>query len=393
MQKIRYRLVYNRAKKLNNQGKALVQCECNLDGRRIYASTRVYLKPGEWDYEFGQVSDFHPNHKELNAFLFEFIYNLEKVELDVWKRGSVPTLQLLKDAIKGDRVGKITFEVFALQIIEQSDRKQGSKNNLINTLKMIKKFKPAYDWDDLNYNFLTELEIYLRGQCKSVNTIAKHLTQLRTLVNEAIRQGYLTLNPFARFRIRHKDGSHSFLNPDELALLENTSLSDKRLQHTLDAFLFCCYVGLRFSDFKSLRSDNFIMKEEKVWLSLDSQKTEVKLELPFYLLGGGKADGIMNKYRNLKEFTSIGCNADVNRKLRQIMNMVGIKKRITFHSSRHTCATSLVYDGVPITSVQRVLGHKKIATTQIYSEVHNQTLVKDLSKAFRGRMICNNKFK
>ena len=268
MQKIRYRLVYNRAKKLNNQGKALVQCECNLGGRRIYASTRVYLKPDEWDSGFGQVSVIHPNHQELNAFLFEFIYNLEKVELDVWKRGSVPTLQLLKDAIKGDRVGKITFEVFALQTIEQSDRKQGSKNNLINTLKMIKKFKPAYDWDDLNYNFLTDLEIYLRGQCKSVNTIAKHLTQLRTLVNEAIRQGYLTLNPFARFRIRHKDGSHSFLNPDELALLENTSLSDKRLQHTLDAFLFCCYVGLRFSDFKSLRSDNFIRNRPRKPLSL-----------------------------------------------------------------------------------------------------------------------------
>jgi len=63
-----------------------------------------------------------------------------------------------------------------------------------------------------------------------------------------------------------------------------------------------------------------------------------------------------------------------------------IKKKVTFHSARHTCATMLVYNEVPITSVQRVLGHTKVSTTQIYSEVHNQTLIKDLSK-----LVCNNK--
>ena len=52
-----------------------------------------------------------------------------------------------------------------------------------------------------------------------------------------------------------------------------------------------------------------------------------------------------------------------------------------FHVSRHTCATLLVHQGVPITTVQRLLGHTSVKTTQIYSEVMDETMIKDLMRA------------
>lgn len=55
MDKIRYRLVYNRQHKLNNQGKALVQAEAYLNRRKTYFTTKVYLYPDEWDNETSQV--------------------------------------------------------------------------------------------------------------------------------------------------------------------------------------------------------------------------------------------------------------------------------------------------------------------------------------------------
>lgn len=380
MKKIRYRLVYNRRKKLNTQGRALIQCECSLDKRKIYATTRVYIRPCEWDYDNGQVSEKHPNHKSLNAYLFEFMFNLEKAELDIWKRGGVPTLQQIKEVIVGSRCSEVTFDSFARESVKKSDRRKGSKENILNTLKTLKQYKPSYNWDDITYSFIKDFERYLRMRGSKLNTIAKHLTCLKTMVNEAIRQGFMTYNPFVKFKIRHEKGAHSFLTNEELKILECLKLSSEKLQHTLDAFLFCCYVGLRFSDFKSLKQEHIVMKEGFEWLKFKSQKTGVDLDLPLYLLGGGKAVGMIRQYSSMKAFTDIGCNADVNRKLRDIMKKAGIDKRVTFHSSRHTCATTLVYDGVPITSVQKVLGHKKISTTQIYSEVHNQTLVKDLSR-------------
>lgn len=79
--------------------------------------------------------------------------------------------------------------------------------------------------------------------------------------------------------------------------------------------------------------------------------------------------------------TTIGCNADVNRKVRQLASMAGIKKKITFHTSRHTCATMLIYKRVPITTVQKILGHTSVRTTQIYSEIIPETMIRDLEDA------------
>lgn len=382
MKKIRYRLVFNRRKKLNDQGKALVQCECSLDGRKIYATTRVYVKPCEWDAENGQIAMSHPNHKALNAFLFEFMFDLEKAELDIWKRGGVPTLQQIKEVIAGNRCKEMTFDAFARDAVMKSDRKRGSKDNILNTLNTLKEYKPSYNWDDVTYSFIRGFERHLRMRGNKVNTIAKHLTCLKTMVNEAVKQGLMSVNPFSRFKIRHETGEHSFLTNEELGVLERMKALGSRLQHILDAFLFCCYVGLRFSDFKALTQEHVVVKDGFEWLKFKSQKTGVDLDLPLYLLGGGKAVALIRKYPSLKVFVDIGCNADVNRKLKEVVKMAGIRKKVTFHSSRHTCATTLVYDGVPITTVQKVLGHKKISTTQIYSGVHNQTLVKDLSVAF-----------
>ena len=58
---------------------------------------------------------------------------------------------------------------------------------------------------------------------------------------------------------------------------------------------------------------------------------------------------------------------------------------ITFHCFRHTCATLLIHQGVAITTVQKLLGHTSVKTTQIYSEVLSSTIVRDLKSVQRKR--------
>lgn len=58
---------------------------------------------------------------------------------------------------------------------------------------------------------------------------------------------------------------------------------------------------------------------------------------------------------------------------------------VLFHVSRHTCATLLVHQGVPITTVQKLLGHTSVKTTQIYSEVLSSTIVRDLKNVQKGK--------
>lgn len=389
MEKIRYRLVYNRKKHLNKQGTALVQVEASLNQRKIYFKTNIYIKPEHWDKRTSQVIG-HPQANDLNSMLFEFVLHLQGIELALWKRGVPATLSLLKDAMKKNRPINITFPIFAKEYVQHSDRRESTKENLFTTITVLQEFRPGLDFKDITYTFLKDFEVYLREKGNGINTVAKHLRQLRTLVNEAINQGYIHADayPFRKFKIKQEKGSHEFLTPDELKKLENLEVHDLKLRHVLDAFLFCCYVGLRFSDFCQLTPSNFIRVNGKRWLHFKSIKTGIELRLPLHLLFEGKAQAILDRYC-ITEFASLGSNSEVNKALSVITSMARIKKHVTYHTARHTCATLLIHQGVPITTVQRLLGHTSVKTTEIYSEILSSTIVRDL-KAVKRKRVVNN---
>lgn len=389
MEKIRYRFVYNRKKHLNKQGTALVQVEASLNQRKIYFKTNIYIKPEHWDKRTSQVIG-HPQADDLNSMLFEFVLHLQGIELALWKRGVPATLSLLKDAMKKNRPINITFPIFAKEYVQHSDRRESTKENLFTTITVLQEFRPGLDFKDITYTFLKDFEVYLREKGNGINTVAKHLRQLRTLVNEAINQGYIHADayPFRKFKIKQEKGRHEFLTPDELKKLENLEVHDLKLRHVLDAFLFCCYVGLRFSDFCQLTPSNFIRVNGKRWLHFKSIKTGIELRLPLHLLFEGKALAILDR-NCITEFASLGSNSEVNKALSVITSMARIKKHVTYHTARHTCATLLIHQGVPITTVQRLLGHTSVKTTEIYSEILSSTIVRDL-KAVKRKRVVNN---
>ena len=366
-----------------------MQVEASLNQRKIYFKTNLYIKPEHWDKRTSQVIG-HPQANDLNSMLFEFVLHLQGIELALWKRGVPATLSLLKDAMKKNRPINITFPIFAKEYVQHSDRRESTKENLFTTITVLQEFRPGLDFKDITYTFLKDFEVYLREKGNGINTVAKHLRQLRTLVNEAINQGYIHADayPFRKFKIKQEKGRHEFLTPDELKKLENLEVHDLKLRHVLDAFLFCCYVGLRFSDFCQLTPSNFIRVNGKRWLHFKSIKTGIELRLPLHLLFEGKALAILDR-NCITEFASLGSNSEVNKALSVITSMARIKKHVTYHTARHTCATLLIHQGVPITTVQRLLGHTSVKTTEIYSEILSSTIVRGL-KAVKRKRVVNN---
>ena len=385
MDKIKYRLVYNRKKQLNKQGTALVQVEALLNQRKVYFRTNLYLKPEHWNSRNAQV-DNHPQAHDLNSMLFEFVLHLQAIELSLWKRGIPVTLSLLKDAIKKDKPVNVTFPVFAKIYVQESDRKRSTKENLMTTITVLQEFRPGLDFKDITYTFLKDFEVHLKEKGNSVNTVAKHMRQLRTLVNEAINQGYIPSDayPFRKYKIKQEKGRKEFLTPDELKRLENLDV-DKKLRHVLDAFLFCCYTGLRYSDFCQLTPENIIRVNGKRWLYFKSVKTDVEIRLPLHLLFEGKALTVLERYDIVTDFAKIGPNSEANKYLAQLATLARIRKHITYHTARHTCATLLVHQGVPITTVQKLLGHTSVRTTEVYSEVLSNTIIRDLKAVKRKK--------
>lgn len=317
--------------------------------------------------------------------LFEKILELQQAEIAYWRKGVSPSLLDLKNAVKHHVTADITFLNFARQSVELSDRREGTKQNIYATLRRMKDWRGDVEFRDLDYRYLTGFEAYLRSLGLMTNSVGKHLRNVRTLINEAINQGYMSLAdyPFRQFRIRKDKPEHRVLTVPELQKLERLQLNRKSRQRVLDSFLFCCYTGLRFSDYTQLTDDSLVLQRGKPWLVLTSQKTGARQKLPVYLLFEGKALDLVEKYETLTKMNRIGCNADVNRTLKEIVTQAGIAKRVTFHTARHTFATQLLGQSVPITTIQRLLGHTSVKTTQIYSEVLDDTLVSDLKKSIK----------
>lgn len=383
MNKIIYNLVYNRKKCLNKKGMALVQVEAYLGRKKKYFSTKVYLKPEQWDNKKLIVKN-HPNADALNRLIYEFVATIEKKELELWRQGKRISLELLKNALTTQE-NNSSFISFFRQEVMNSSLKDSTKRNHLSTLILLQEFKKDIVFSDLTFEFISSFEYFLQLKGYHINTIAKHMKHLKRHVNIAINKEYIEIQKYAfrKYKIKTIENKHTHLVPEELERLENLILSDRyvKLQKSLDAFLFCCYAGMRYSDFINLSSENIVDINQETWLIYKSVKTGTEVRLPLYLLFSGKGIAILNKYRdNLEDFFHLRDNSNVNKDLIIITRLAGLSKRISFHTARHTNATLLIYNGINITTVQKLLGHKSVKTTQVYTNVMDMTIIHDLEK-------------
>lgn len=215
MEKISYRPVFDRKKKLNSCGKALLQVEAYLSGKRAYFSTHIYLSPQQWNEKKGKIVR-HPEAESLNYMLQEFIMNLECKELELWKRGTGVSLEGLRQELKPV---SSSFQEFVEQEMEFSCMKENTLKNQRTTLKLLDAFRPKLKFREVNLRLICEFESFMKGKGLGINTIAKHLKHLRTFVNRAIAKGLMKEEdyPFRRFRIKMGEGKHSFLTQEELS--------------------------------------------------------------------------------------------------------------------------------------------------------------------------------
>ncbi|TRZ78645.1 hypothetical protein D4R87_00235 [bacterium] len=93
----------------------------------------------------------------------------------------------------------------------------------------------------------------------------------------------------------------------------------------------------------------------------------------------------LNKLSNIKttDTSKRLTTRSVQRIVSHYAKIAGIVKHVTPHTIRHSFATNLLFNGADIRSVQTMLGHSNIATTQIYTHVTNKRL-KDVHKKFHG---------
>ena len=373
IKKIRYKLVYNRAGCLNQRGEGLIQIEAEQQRRKIYFSTHTYVLPE--NFAHGCVVNLE--HADgLNYALYSMIREIEGIEMEYVKMGVDVTLPLLKEAVKSHLAPAAKLTAFGNEVVVNSDRNILTKQNYITLFNNIERFKPGVLVSDIDYQFVVSYDKWLRDSGIAHNTRISRLRLLRAVLNEAKNRDIISSNPFDRFKIQQMVSKKGYITMEQLHDLENMKLKGYE-DIVRDAFLVGCYSGLRFSDISALRQSHI----KDGWLVIAMQKTKFTVEIPVGQLFGGKMLKLVEKYGgDIGRLTKkLGSNAAVNRTLRGLLNAVGADAKITFHSSRHTFATLLGQQGVDITVVSKLLGHRKLQTTEIYREVDRAGIMNELA--------------
>ena len=273
-----------------------------------------------------------------------------------------------------------------LENIGKQSAEQGSRNyarTVLNTVRALKLFRGDYiAFRDVDKEFLSEFTDYLRQMPKaskygvlkaggrlSNNSVVSYYGTLRTAINRAYKEGIIAVNPTKEFdfasKVRQEPSRREYLTIDELKTLINTECRHEIVKR---AFLFSCLCGLRVSDIRKLRWCDLQRSGGRVRIEITMQKTKEPLYLPIsdealkWLPERGEANDSDFIFPLTHEGT-------VNDTLQHWAKVAGITKHISFHVARHTHATMMLTLGADLYTVSKLLGHKNIATTQIYAKI------------------------
>lgn len=231
---------------------------------------------------------------------------------------------------------------------------------------------------ELTHLVISDFEIYLRTVANlKVNSSTKTLKFFKTVVKHAQRTGFIIHDPFMNHHFQTEYVDRGFLTDEEIKCIMEKEFPTARLEAVRDIFIFSCFCGLAYIDVANLTQDNIVTLNGKQWIMTTRQKTKV----PSNILLLDIPAMIIEKYRGRTKdgkLLPILSNQKMNSYLKEIGDVCGIKKNLTYHLARHTFATMILSKGVPIESVSKMLGHTNIRTTQVYARITNKKIEEDM---------------
>ncbi|TLX75989.1 site-specific integrase [Labilibacter sediminis] len=356
---------------------------------------RVDIK--SWDSSREKVKSTDKNFREINQAItsaktriFSFYEKLRFEE-------KLITLSILKKHFFGNAdEGRTLSFLMEYHFKTQSQTlSSGTLAHYRTTEKYLKEFLLTYRKTEdvylaqVDYQFVTEFESFLRlyqptdhHRPMSHNVVMKHITRLRKVINLAMKLDWIQKNPFDRFKVSYKKVDRGYLTNEELREIVGKEFKIKRLRYVRDLFVFACYTGLSYTDVCNLKQENIVLGiDGEKWIYTKRQKTDIALQIPIL----PTAYEIMERYKEDPRVRVSGTvfpllsNQKINSYLKEIADLCGINKNITFHLARHTFATTVTLsNGVPIETVSKILGHTKLSTTQIYARVVENKISGDM---------------
>ncbi|PRY52725.1 site-specific recombinase XerD [Arcticibacter pallidicorallinus] len=380
------------------EGKVPVYACVTVSRLRSYIALKQLVEVKSWDNAKGALKGNREEFKSINNYLQEVRMAIGTCYQQLNLKGKMISAEAIKDAFLGT-----AKEVHTLSSLFEYHNETAASTLKWSTLKhyyvtqrylvkfIQKQFKSADLYlHELDYKFIYDFETFLRNH-KPVdhqkplnnNGVMKHIIRVKKMVHLAIQLEWISKNPFANYKLKIQKVNREHLSEKELKTMENKVFDIDRIDMIRDLFVFCCYTGLTYVDVINLKHDNIVEAADgEMWVRTCRQKTDIPVNTPLL----PKAVEILKKYKDNQRalltntIFPVVSNQKVNAYLKEIAEVCGIKKNITFHLARHTFATTVTLsNGVPIETVSKMLAHTKIATTQIYAKVLEKKISEDMA--------------
>lgn len=381
---------YVRSNYENKQGKSPLMIRIFLNGEMLnVGSSGIYIDKKLWNNSTNRVKGRGSESLNLNAQLdnisnsLQMIFKKHEFDEDL-------TLDKIKSIFLGKNKIKTTFVEFYDKYLEDIKAQVGAgksialyhkysaaRSHFVNFLHAKygrKDFMPG----ELTHLIIHDFEIYLKTvvSLKS-NSATKTLKFFKTVVIFAQKCGVMTHDPFLNHHFHLEPVDRGFLTDEEIQRIMQKDFEIPRLEMVRDVFIFSCFCGLAYIDVVHLTQENIITLDNRPWIIINRQKTNVQSNIPLLEI----PQMILDKYKGKTKdnrLLPVLSNQKINAYLKEIADLCGIKKRLSYHLARHTFATMLLSKGVPIESVSKMLGHTNIKTTQIYARITNKKIEQDM---------------
>ncbi len=387
---------YLKQAKNQKEQRRYVYLRITVEGERREISIKRQWIPGLWNTKTGRATEINEEANELNRYLDTISNKVNQIQRNLIDDSKPVTAENIKNILTGRGEKKH----FILEAFQEHNRQMKALIGKDFAPATITRYKTAcahlsnyikwkyqkndFEIKDLNYEFISQFVFWLKIERKcGHNAAIKYLGNFKKIVLECMKRGLLVTDPFLGFKSKRNEVTPIALTKEELIKIMNKKFDIERLSHVRDIFLFSCYTGLAYIDAYKLRKTDIVIGiDGGMWITITRQKTNSSTRLPLL----PHAIAILAKYQDHPKCVSKGTvlpvltNQKMNSYLKEIADLCGIRKKLTFHIARHTFATTVTLtNGVPIETVSKMLGHKSLKQTQHYAKIVDLKISEDMN--------------
>ena len=395
MQRSTFKVLFYVKRLSEKHGQVPIMGRITINGTMSQFSCKLSVRSSLWDAKANKASGKSLESQRINEKLENIKTNIGKQYQRLCDRDSYVTAEKVRNAFLGMgddcRLLLQTFDEYLAGFLKRvgKDRAYSSYEDYRKRRRRLASFL-EYEYrvkdipfKELKRDFIEKFVVYLSSvQGMRSGTIHSTIKKLKLMTYTAYKNGWIPVDPFAGFYVKAEYAERRYLSASELQAVMDVRLPNYRTGINRDAFVFCAFTGLSHADVSKLTyADIHTDDNGERWIIDRRQKTGTQFRVKLLPVAEMLYERYKDTYRTSeKVFPLKGTYKTLNMSLRHVARHAGLSFNPTIHMARHTFATTVTLtQGVPLETVCKMLGHKRITTTQIYAKITNDKIGQDMA--------------